>query len=145
MIAFITSISGVACIGNNRLMQMTSTQDETGNFLWKKINETTWWYDNKWAGESYIFYEDNHGFKKCIHQVMGSGIYIVSREFVDFEIIDEYKIKIANTLYTLVDNAFISEKNTLTLYANKPLVYDRKGLMDIDKVKSDEFIVGKIE
>ena len=97
------------------------------------------------AGESYVFYIDNNGIKKCIHQVHGSGVYVISRRFVDFEIIDDRNIKFENEVYRLNDDKFVSKNSTLSLHDTKALVYNRIGLLDMDIVKSNEFVVKDID
>lgn len=126
-------------------IQPVDNQKSTST-IWSSINETTWWKDNGWAGETYVFYTDNQNAKKCIHQIEGSGVYITSRRFVDFEIIDDNKIKIENAIYSLSDNKLISEDTTLTLHSKEPLVYNHMcGPIDIESVKSNEFVVEDID
>lgn len=136
------------CTKTEQQTNSTETVDNqrSTSTIWSSINETTWWKDNGWAGETYVFYTDNHNTKKCIHQTEGSGFYITSRRFVDFKIIDDNKIKIEDIIYNLNDDELVSEDTTLTFFSNKPLVFNQRcGPIDMEFVKSDEFVVENIE
>lgn len=135
------------CIPNEQQTNSLQIADmeKSTNGIWSSIDETTWWRDNNWAGETYIFYTDNHGAKKCIHQIQGSGVYITSRRFVDFEIINDNEIKIENISYKLNGDKLVSDELTLTLYSDKPLIYNRTEPVTIEIVKSDEFVVEDID
>ncbi|HEX2919673.1 MAG TPA: hypothetical protein VHO50_00770 [Bacteroidales bacterium] len=113
--------------------------------LWSKINETTWFQDNGFAGQSYVFYEDHLGKKRCIYQLHGSGLYVVIRDCTDFEIIDSLRIRINNAEFTLQESYLVSDSGTMRLYSKTPLVYNRTGLIDIDLVKSNDFKVRDID
>jgi hypothetical protein len=107
--------------------------------LWKLINETTW--NDASDNALYVFYTDNHGDKKCIYQLMGNGMDIILRKSIDFEIVNESKLKIKNDIYTLNGKNLISENKTLVLWKNEPLIYDKMGQIDMEIVKSDKFFV----
>ena len=113
--------------------------------IWSKINETTWFQDNGFAGQSYVFFEDSLGRKRCIFQLHGSGFYVVFRDYADFEIIGSRIIKINNTEYTLHESFLVSDSGTMRLFSHKPLVYNRMGLVDINLVKSNNFKVRDID
>lgn len=119
---------------------------KTTTDIWSSIDETTWWKDNNWTGETYVFYTNNHGTRKCIHQIQGSGVYITSRKFIDFEIISNDEIKIEGNIYKLKEGKLTSKEAILTLYSNKPLINNRScGPIDMNMVKSDEFIAEDID
>ncbi|MCD4670276.1 MAG: hypothetical protein K8S14_07510 [Actinomycetia bacterium] len=141
----IVLLTGCAIDNQQTNSSQTASTEKSTSGLWTTINETTWWCDNNWAGETYVFYADNNGLKKCIYQVMGSGVYIVSREFVDFKIINDNEIQIGDIVYKLNKDKLVSKKITLTLHSDKPLIYNRMGQIDIEIAKSDEFVVEDID
>jgi hypothetical protein len=114
--------------------------------VWSSVNGTTWWKDNDWAGETYVFYTDNHGAKKCIRQINGSGVYVTWREFVDLEIIGGTTVRINNLVYELKNDRLISEGTAMNLHSKTPLVYNRTcGPLDMEFVKGDGFVVENID
>ncbi len=65
--------------------------------IWKQLDETTWRKENNWAGEGYTFYQTNDGVKRCVSQVYGSGVYVVSE-------LTFYKVEIKNDTIQLLIN-----------------------------------------
>lgn len=110
-------------------------QDEKKYEMWNKLNNTTWSKADSFAGQHYIFYEDLKGNKRCIHQILGSGVYVVSSEIVDISFLEHYK---------LIDNKLISENDTLKLYSDEPLISSAFGHLDIEKVKKDISVIDGI-
>lgn len=103
--------------------------------MWSKINNTTWYKKNSWTGENYVFYEDNKGNKKCLHQLLGSGVYATSSNFIKISFLEDF---------TLKDNTLISKKaikDILTKIADTPKIYDRFGMLDIESVKKDTNVI----
>jgi hypothetical protein len=110
------------------------------NLLWEKLRDTTWQHDNGWAGEGYVFYQNNHGSMKCIRQLYGSGVYVASSSFVKITIIDEDHIQIDNKLFELkVDDKLVaSDGDKLSLSSKQPSVFGSHGQVDIDLLRNSD-------
>ncbi len=67
------------------------------SLIWIQLNEITWKKDNNWAGEGYTFCETTDGTKRCVTQVYGSGVYVVSP-------LTYYKVDIINDTIQLLLN-----------------------------------------
>lgn len=114
--------------------------------LWEKIVDTTWWKNDGWAGESFVFYEDYKGDKKCIYQKHGSGVYIIGRKFCKFDLIDEEVIKIDGQTYQLNRNMSENDweiNNVIYLREENPVVYWRLGIENMEYVRSKEFDINE--
>jgi hypothetical protein len=123
-----------------------SSSDSTGTVdIWSEINETTWFEENGWAGQSYVFYEDSLGNKRCIFQIHGSGVYVVSRDFIEIQLVGIRMIKIGDNVYELGDSSMVAGSSALALFSNEPLVYDRLKPVNIALVKSSRFNVRNID
>ncbi len=137
-------VSFAGCTNNKQQTNSISTMNDqkSTNTIWSSINETTWFKENGWTGETFVFYTDNHNVKKCIQQGLGSGVTVTSRRFVDLEIIDSDKIKIEGIVYKLEGKNLVSDNISLTLFSSGPVVLSNTcGVIDIEFVKSDEFVV----
>ncbi|MDD3794077.1 MAG: hypothetical protein PHI37_04645 [Candidatus Gracilibacteria bacterium] len=133
----------VGCSINNKI---TIDGDILSSSIWDNLNNTTWSYDNGWAGETYVFYSDNNGNKKCINQVHGSGVPIVSRKYIHISLNDDDTIKLGDEIFSFQNNELISENKKLTLSENKPLVFNHMcGPIDMEIVKSDDFDIENID
>ncbi len=113
--------------------------------LWNYLNDTTWIDDSTFAGDTYVFYEDNEGLRRCIHQVHGSGVDIIEREYVEIEVINPDKLKINDELYEHKNDEFKSGDNVIRKFSDEPIVYNRIGRLDMSIVKSSEFEVDNID
>jgi len=123
----------------------TSSKDTTQTAdIWSEINESTWFQDNGFAGQSYVFYEDSLGLKRCVFQVHGSGFYVVFRDYVDMEITTDEKIIIGNAKYTLRESFLVSDSAVLKLFTKKPLIFNRTEIVDMEFVRSSRFDVRNI-
>ena len=124
--------------------------------IWKQINETTWKKDNNWAGEGYTFFETNDGIKRCVKQVYGSGVNVVTPLYY-------YKVEIkSDTIqllfniaasfthydYHIVETLILNDgklksfdgKSTFVLLSKTPIVYDfqepsSEKMISIDELK----------
>lgn len=124
----------------------SSSSDSTNTVdIWSEINETTWYEENGWAGQSYVFYEDSLSAKRCIFQIHGSGVYVVARDFIEIELVGINKIKIGDNVYELKDSSLVADSSALALFSNEPLVYDRLKPLNIAFVKSSRFNVHDID
>ena len=113
---------------------------EPGIIMWNNLKDTTWKKDNGWAGESYVFYEDDSGTKKCIHQIHGSGLNIVSRNYSDIQIVDSKKIVLDSVVFEYKELNLLSDKVKLVLEAREPLVSKRLvGTFDMAVVRKINF------
>ncbi len=147
LLSFLAVAMLAGCVDDERLNDSSQMGEVEQSVItvWESINETTWYKTDDWTGETYVFYTDHNGDKKAIHQYNGSGVRITSREWIDFEVIDEKAIKIGLDIYELNEGDLVSETSTLTLYAEEPLIYNMAcGPIDMEIVKSDEFIVEDI-
>lgn len=107
-----------------------------GNSLMKQPGKKV---DN-WAGKGYTFYEDNNGIKRCVTQVYGSGVYVVTPlAYLKVEIKNDTILLMVNiaaapnhydyqTMETLVSKGdrlySADEKFNFILFSKTPLVYD---------------------
>lgn len=124
----------------------SSSSDSSGTVsIWSEIKETTWFEDNGWAGQSYVFYEDSLSTKRCIFQILGSGVYVVARDFIEIQLVGSSKIKIGDNVYELRESSLVADSSALTFFHNEPLVYDRLKQVDIAFVRSSKFNVRDID
>jgi hypothetical protein len=71
------------------------------NDLWQILDNTTWHYDNNWAGESLAFYTTLTGYKRAIWQVHGSGVCVALSMVFDVKIEDN---EIILTVLPIINN-----------------------------------------
>lgn len=55
----------------------------------EKINNSTWFEDNGFAGTTIVFYRTTNGLLKAIRQINGSGVPVIGSEIYDVEIRDD--------------------------------------------------------
>jgi hypothetical protein len=91
-----------------------------GYDIFVKISNKTWFQENGFAGTTIVFYKTDNGLLKCIRQINGSGVPVVSSEIYDIEI-QEDTIRLINglTLKTsqkLIDCVFIFDNEKQLLF-----------------------------
>lgn len=72
------------------------------NNLWQILDNSTWYYDNNWAGESLVFYTTITGRKQAVWQVHGSGVCVALSTVFDVKIEDN---KIILSVLPIIDNS----------------------------------------
>ena len=77
--------------------------------LWKKINETSWRYDDNWAGQTITFYKTDSGAKKAIWQINGSGFCAVHSTFYNISIIKDTVLFEHDQLQIALKDSIIDE------------------------------------
>lgn len=113
--------------------------------LWEKISETTWKYDGGFSKESYAFFTDNQGNRKCIHQVFGSGFLVLEREYVAVEFLPNNLVRIDGIVFKFMKyDLMVSISSNLILESRSPQVGWQLGWVDMEKVRSEEFDVADV-
>lgn len=112
--------------------------------IWQDINETTWYESDGFPTLMYVFYEDIHGNRRCIHQVGGSGLLCIARCFVEFSIIGSDTISINDKYLVKDDEILRADGAAWRMYKQHAEVHGATGIVDLDFVKSDEFEVGDL-
>ncbi len=128
------------------MSQHEQTQSPTKDAqLWANLKDTTWRRDSGFAGEGYVFYEDDGNVRRCIHQVYGSGVASVSSEYAPIKILDAGHIDIGGTPFTYHEGQMVSASTTLTLYADTPIVYNKTKPVDMKTVRSTDFEIHTLD
>ncbi len=134
----------VAGTSANLEYKTTPCQDPSSPDLWEILSETTWKYD-KGSTESYGFYTDNQGKRKCIHQIFGSGFLVIGREYVEVEFLYNDLVRIDGIVFKYMNNSLlVSDSRNLLLASRSPEVGWRRGGVDMNKVRSEEFDVADV-
>ncbi len=109
------------------------------NQLWSKISEKTW-HGDVFAGQGYTFFTNNSGERKCLYQVYGSGLPLISSDFVNFEILSDKEVKIGEKIFHLINQKLVSGDYELKLQEH-PIIDVRGVSRDIstEELKSDDF------
>lgn len=121
------------------------SNDPSSPDLWETLSETTWKYDQGFSAESFIFYTDNLGNRKCIHQVFGSGCLVVGREYVEVEFLYNDLVRIDGVVFKFMrNNLMVSNSRNLILESRSPQVGWQRGGVDMEKVRSEGFDIHDI-
>lgn len=130
-------------------MKNTGSLLKNTNNLWKQLNNITWNLDDHWAGQGYVFYENDNGEKKCIHQLYGSGLAAVGSDYQDFELIGTSTISIHGELFTYSGGKELVSASTTLVLAEYPTVaariYNRTKLVDMKLVSAKNFDIKSLD
>lgn len=110
------------------------SHDPSSPDLWEKLSETTWITDRGFSRESHVFYIDNQGDRRCIHQVFGSGFLVVAREYVEVEFLYDDLLRKNGAVFKLTkNNLMVSNSRNLILESRSPQVGWRRGGVEMEK------------
>lgn len=118
------------------LILIFQTLNVYGYDIFDKISNKTWVHENGFAGTTIVFYKTVNGLLKCIKQINGSGVPVVSSEIYDLEIQGD-TIRLINglnlkTSQKLIDCVFTFDKDKqllfdkitpLKIFLQKPILY----------------------
>ncbi|MBN1523388.1 MAG: hypothetical protein JW904_02790 [Spirochaetales bacterium] len=123
------------------------------NIVWESIDETTWRYEDNWAGGSVCFFETNDGEKMAVWQIHGSGVAVIGSRLYSV-VIDKNKIELypygpnkikqapAYILKKVIDkDILISEWDdcVLILVHDEAVVMDRFKRIPVEELKRKDF------
>jgi len=123
--------------------------------LWQLIDKTTWFYNDNWAGQSLVFYQNYSGHKMALWQILGSGVYVTLSWLFDVEI-QENRIILTQVIlpyrnlvhrsqmifiYNKGSDKIVSEDSMvkLTLFSSKAITLNRRGEDILEQLKKENY------